>query len=220
MSVDDGVVLFGVGSPVVVDVEETLIRLRRPLAAGIRNVAGDVHVSASVAVHDAGHVPHQFLLLPFLVPLFTPAFRSRALDDARRLGFTTPAIVLDPTSVLPSSLVCAEGVYVNAGCTIGARSRIGAFAFINRGASLGHHAELDAFVSIGPGAVLAGQVRIGRGSVVAAGAVVLPQVRIGENAVISAGSVVTHDVADRTLVAGNPARVVRADIAGYQNAGI
>jgi len=213
-------VLFGVGSPVVADVEETLARLRRPLAAAIRNVAGNVELSAAVAVHDAENFPQHLLSVPFLVPLFTPAFRCQAFNHARRLGFMTLATVLDPTSVLPSSLVCAEGVYVNAGCTIGARSRIGAFAFINRGASIGHHADLDAFVSIGPSAVLAGQVRIGRGSVVCAGAVVLPQVRIGANAVVSAGSVVTHDVADQTLVAGNPARVVRTNIAGYGDAGI
>jgi sugar O-acyltransferase (sialic acid O-acetyltransferase NeuD family) len=220
VSADDGVVLFGVGSPVVADVEETLARLRRPLEAAIRNFAGDAHVSAAVTVHDADAVPKRLLSLPFLVALFTPAFRRRALDDARRLGFTTPATVVDPTSVLPRSLSCAEGVYVNAGCTIGAQSRIGAFVFINRSASIGHHADLDEFVSIGPGVVLAGQVRIGRGSVIGAGAVVLPPIRIGENAVISAGSVVTRNVADRTLVAGNPARVVRRKIAGYQNAGV
>jgi acetyltransferase-like isoleucine patch superfamily enzyme len=218
--VDDGIVLFGVGSPVVADVEETLTRLQRRIAAAIRNVTGDTHVSAAVTVHAADAVPPELLSLPFLVPLFTPAFRCRALDHARRIGFATPAIVLDPTSVIPRSLACAEGVYVNANCTIGAGSRIGAFGFVNRSASIGHHADLDAFVSIGPGVVLAGQVRIGRGSVVGAGAVVLPQILIGENAVVSAGSVVTHDVADRTLVAGNPARVVRANIAGYQDAGI
>ena len=40
-------------------------------------------------------------------------------------------------------------------------------------------------------------------------AVVLPGVRIGKNAVVGAGSVVTVDVAARTVVAGNPASVIR-----------
>jgi acetyltransferase-like isoleucine patch superfamily enzyme len=35
-------------------------------------------------------------------------------------------------------------------------------------------------------------------------------VRIGAEAIVGAGSVVTRDVAPRTIVAGNPARVVRA----------
>jgi maltose O-acetyltransferase len=41
-------------------------------------------------------------------------------------------------------------------------------------------------------------------------AVVLPGVTIGDRAVVGAGSVVTRDVAADTVVAGNPARVIRS----------
>ena len=40
-------------------------------------------------------------------------------------------------------------------------------------------------------------------------AVILPGVRIGAGAIVGAGSVVTHDVPPGTVVAGNPARIVR-----------
>jgi acetyltransferase-like isoleucine patch superfamily enzyme len=40
-------------------------------------------------------------------------------------------------------------------------------------------------------------------------AVILPGVRIGSHAVVGAGSIVTKDVPPRSLVAGNPARVLR-----------
>jgi acetyltransferase-like isoleucine patch superfamily enzyme len=40
--------------------------------------------------------------------------------------------------------------------------------------------------------------------------IVLKGVTIGEGAVVAAGSVVTRDVPDYTLVAGNPARIVRS----------
>jgi maltose O-acetyltransferase len=52
-------------------------------------------------------------------------------------------------------------------------------------------------------------IRIGDGAWIGGGAIVLPGVGIGDEAVIAAGSVVTRDVSARTVVAGNPARVIR-----------
>lgn len=52
-------------------------------------------------------------------------------------------------------------------------------------------------------------VRIGNGSWIGARAMVLPGVTIGSRCVVAAGAIVSRDVPDDTLVAGNPARVVR-----------
>ena len=41
------------------------------------------------------------------------------------------------------------------------------------------------------------------------GAILLPGVTLGQNAVVGAGSVVTRSVPENTIVAGNPARVLR-----------
>jgi acetyltransferase-like isoleucine patch superfamily enzyme len=105
------------------------------------------------------------------------------------------------------------------------RIRIGDRVFINSGAVVFSVLE----VTIGDDVALANEaylmdsdshgiegrpvkeapVRIGNGSWVGARAIVLPGVTIGERCVIAAGSVVSKDVPDRTLVAGNPARVLR-----------
>ena len=53
------------------------------------------------------------------------------------------------------------------------------------------------------------QVVIDDGAWIGIGAVIVGAVRIGRNAVVGANAVVTSDVDDRTVVAGNPARVVR-----------
>jgi acetyltransferase-like isoleucine patch superfamily enzyme len=48
-----------------------------------------------------------------------------------------------------------------------------------------------------------------RGASVGTGSTILCGVTIGEGAIVGAGSVVTHDVAAYTVVAGNPARLMR-----------
>ena len=53
------------------------------------------------------------------------------------------------------------------------------------------------------------RVEIGRGAWVGIGAAIVGNVRIGENAVVAANTVVRSDVPDFTVVAGNPAQVVR-----------
>lgn len=53
-------------------------------------------------------------------------------------------------------------------------------------------------------------VRIGDGTWLGNRAMVLPGVTIGKRVLVAAGAVVTRDVPDDVLVAGNPARVVRA----------
>jgi sugar O-acyltransferase (sialic acid O-acetyltransferase NeuD family) len=212
-----GIVVYGVGSPIVADIEESIWRARLSIAAAVQNVPGEVFLLDRSHLMPVSDVSDDLLPLPFVVPLFTPANRQHAAREARERGFRQPFSLIDPTAVCPRTLDHGPGLYVNAGCQLGAASTFGEFVFINRGASLGHHADLGSFVSIGPGAVLAGLVRLGSGAVIGAGAVVLPKISIGTNAVVGAGSVVTRDVPDHCLVTGNPARIAKEGIAGYDN---
>lgn len=52
-------------------------------------------------------------------------------------------------------------------------------------------------------------IRIGSRAWIGFGVIILKGVTVGEGAVIGAGSVVTSDVAPHTVVAGNPARLIR-----------
>jgi acetyltransferase-like isoleucine patch superfamily enzyme len=50
---------------------------------------------------------------------------------------------------------------------------------------------------------------IKKGASIGSGATILSNTSIGENAIVGAGSVVTKDVPPNSIVAGNPARVLR-----------
>lgn len=52
-------------------------------------------------------------------------------------------------------------------------------------------------------------IHIGKKAWIGAGATILPGVTVGDNAVVGAASVVTKDVPADTIVAGNPARIIK-----------
>jgi UDP-2-acetamido-3-amino-2,3-dideoxy-glucuronate N-acetyltransferase len=54
-------------------------------------------------------------------------------------------------------------------------------------------------------------VWVERGATIGTGATILGNVRIGARSIVGAGSVVTRDVPAGSIVAGNPARIIRKD---------
>jgi maltose O-acetyltransferase len=114
-------------------------------------------------------------------------------------------------------------------CVYGQNIHIGDHVFLNvlctildcNEVRIGHHVMIGPNVQIYTAAhVLEAEARIqgwevAKGIVIednvwlGGGAILLPGVRIGRNAVVGAGAVVSRDVTANTVVAGNPARVIR-----------
>ncbi|OGR29737.1 MAG: acetyltransferase, partial [Desulfobacca sp. RBG_16_60_12] len=115
-------------------------------------------------------------------------------------------------------------VEIQKNASIGRRCKISSHTFICEGVTI----EDNVFVGHGvtfindsyPRATAAGELQteadwtvektiVKRGASIGSGATILSKVTIGENAIVGAGSVVTKDVPANTIVAGNPARVMR-----------
>jgi sugar O-acyltransferase (sialic acid O-acetyltransferase NeuD family) len=129
-------------------------------------------------------------------------------------GFRFRSLV-HPFASVSKRATLGEGCIVNAGAVISPNARLGAHCIVNRGALIGHDTVTGRFCTIGPGANLAGHVRLGDGVFAAQGAVVRERLQVGEGAVVAAGAVVLTDVAAGQMVAGVPARIVKAGVNGY-----
>lgn len=214
------IVLFGCGSRMIVDVEESCARLGLEIAAIVKNADGPDYALSRERVLKVDDLAPAIKLCRYVVPFFTPGNRFAAHRDACARGFTHQATIIDPTAVVARSARIGPGTYVNSGVVIGGAAQIGAFVFINRGASIGHHVGIGDFASVGPGAIVCGSAQLGRGAVAGAGAIILENVQVGRNSVAAAGAVVRESVADHCLVAGNPARMIDSNYAGFRNSSV
>jgi acetyltransferase-like isoleucine patch superfamily enzyme len=117
-------------------------------------------------------------------------------------------------------------VEIQKGARIGRRVKISSHTFICEGVTIEDH------VFVGHGVTFindryprattaAGELQtdrdwkivptvVRRGASIGSGSTILCGVQIGEGAIVGAGSVVTRDVEAGTIVAGNPARVLRS----------
>ncbi len=115
-------------------------------------------------------------------------------------------------------VVIGRGALVENDTTIGARTRIQAEAYVTAYSTL----EEDVFVA--PCVVTTNDNFMGRtekrlelmrgptirrAARIGGGAILCPGIEVGEEAFVGAGAVVTKDVPARTVVVGNPARVLR-----------
>ena len=116
-------------------------------------------------------------------------------------------------------------VEIQKGARIGNRCKISSHTFICEGVELedevfiGHNVtftnDLYPRATNGNGALKTDAdwkcipTRVKRGASIGSGATLLCGITVGENALVGAGSVVTKDVPAYTVVAGNPARVIK-----------
>lgn len=163
--------------------------------ASARRIAADVRLGRNVSIYD-----------------FTNLYGCEVGDDVRIGTF----------------------VEIQKGAKIGNRCKISSHTFICEGVTLedevfvGHHVvftnDLYPRATNEEGQLQTGDdwecipTLVKRGASIGSGAVLLCGITVGEDSIIGAGSVVTRDVPPGTIVAGNPARIVRAAVNGVRNA--
>lgn len=159
------------------------------------------------------------------------ADQERRLAELRSRGFAIGdgSVVSRLAAVHPDRFDLGDRSYVAAHSHISGDVEVGPDCSVNVGVALRGRVRMGRAVRIGAHTSVLGfdhgfddpdteifrqplrsvGVHIGDDVWLGAHVLVLDGVRIGSHSVVGAGSVVTHDVRDWTVVAGNPARVIR-----------
>ncbi len=101
------------------------------------------------------------------------------------------------------------GNYIQEGVILQACVEIGCNSSIHMGSLIGHETRIGHSVFIAHGCNVSGCVQINDGVLMGAGVTLHPRISIGEWSVISAGATVRKNVPPCSLVAGNPAKILK-----------
>jgi acetyltransferase-like isoleucine patch superfamily enzyme len=105
------------------------------------------------------------------------------------------------------------------GMDISPKARISFGAKLDKTFSKGIHIDDDSYVASGAivfshdySRSLKTHTYIGKRCFVGANAIIMPGVKIGDEVIIGSGAIVTRDVPSNSIVAGNPARIIKMNI--------
>ncbi|KAJ50448.1 2,3,4,5-tetrahydropyridine-2-carboxylate N-succinyltransferase [Clostridium tetanomorphum] len=125
---------------------------------------------------------------------------------------------IEPGALIRDKVKIGKNAVVMMGAVINIGAEIGDGTMVDMNAVIGARGKLGKRVHLGAGAVVAGVLEppskepciIEDNVLIGANSVILEGVHIGEGSVVAAGSVVVEDVPAGVVVAGTPAKIIKA----------
>lgn len=134
--------------------------------------------------------------------------RRKIADLCTRINIQVLTAV-HPSAIVSPSARISSGVVILPNAVVNADAEIGTGAIINTAAIVEHDCHVGSFVHLSPKATLGGGAHVDDLSWLGIGSVVLPGIKIGIESVVGAGATVIHDIGDRIVVVGTPARFLK-----------
>lgn len=136
-------------------------------------------------------------------------WRRLELIDSLGVAPERWATLVHPTAQVGAGCALGANVLLQAGVVLTASVQVADHVAVLPNSVLSHEVTVGKGTLIGASVVVAGGVHIQDGAYIGSGARLLQEIIIGENALIGLGSTVIFSVPPHTVVAGNPARMLR-----------
>lgn len=137
-----------------------------------------------------------------------PQKREKLYSYYLSKGFKFSSLI-SKSSKISKSAIINEGTVIQYGVNVSSEVYIGKFVKLNTYCNIMHNSIIGDFTTIAPNAVVLGNVKIGKNCYIGSNATILPNIEISDNVVVGAGAVVTEDIPPFSIVAGNPAKILK-----------
>ncbi|MBK8944987.1 MAG: acetyltransferase [Ignavibacteriae bacterium] len=118
--------------------------------------------------------------------------------------------IIDKTSVIPNEFCkIGNGVLIAPLAQLSTDTIVSDNCILLPNSYLGHDSTLEQFAHLATNAVVGANVLVGKGVHIGSNATIREKVCIGDFSLIGAGAVVLNDVPENSIVAGNPAKIIK-----------
>ena len=119
------------------------------------------------------------------------------------------ASLVDPSVFVSRTAQIGAGCVLYPYCFVGLNAVLGRRVFCLSGCSINHDCTLESDIALASGVQLAGSVRVGAGAYLGQACTVRQGLHVGQGSLVGMGATIVKDVPPKSVIVGNPGRVLR-----------
>lgn len=147
------------------------------------------------------------IYIPFFIAIGNNKVRYELFRKLKNHNFEIINLI-DPNSVISSSVSIGIGTLIMPNVVINAKAKIGNGVILNTSCVIEHENIIEDFAHISPNVALAGNVTVGENTHIGIGSSCIQGLKIGKNSIIGAGSVIVKEIPSNVKAYGNPCKVI------------